>query len=484
MGLTEMGSSTAGAETVEPSEPGVVGISQYSRRGDLTRVRIPEGVRRVDDFAFYGCDNLEAVDLPGTLTEIGVAAFAQCGKLLELRIPAGVRAIGRGAFADCVSLRSVTLPETYSGLTAGLFSGCHSLADIVAGSAYGREGCFVVSMETKRVELALPGAVVDGRLALPMGVEGIAPYALSLCAGAREISMPDTVGDVDGLSFSGLPRLTVIETHEGSAFRCENGLLWRGDAIVAHLSGDGSAVVNIEVAGGHLSIGRHAFGGCPSVREVRIRSGVRSMVEIGESAFEGCCGLETVLLAEGSTVRFGAGSFRRCVSLRAISGCETEAVGDMAFESCTSLAEAPLTSMTTAIGADSFAECAALASITIPTGIKEIPDGAFADCSGLESVDFHDDVESIGDETFYGCTKLRSVDMPVNLRRIGGGAFACSGLETVAIPRAVETVGGFAFGMCRNLEAATMPSCFFDKTGDIFAICPKLEMMGINNASK
>lgn len=484
MGQTEMGSSQTGIETVEPSEPGVVGISQYSRREELARVRIPDGVRRVDDFAFYGCDNLEVVELPGTLTELGEAAFAQCGKLAEVRMPTGVRVIGRNAFADCGSLRSVELPETYTGLTAGLFVGCHSLAHIGTGAAYRQDGEYVIGTETKRIEMALPTAVVDGRLELPQGAERIGPYALSLCPHATEVAIPDSIVEIDGRSFGGLPLLTEIETGDGSAFRCERGSLWRGDTIVAHMAGDGAAEVDIDAPDGHLAIGPHAFRGCLAVREVRIRAAGRCAVEIGESAFEGCENLETVSLPAGSATTFGVGSFRKCGRLRAIEVCETAAVGDMAFEMCASLTEAPLTGLTTEIGRDAFAECTALVSITVPTGVKDISDGAFANCSSLESVDFHDDVETIGEETFYGCTKLRSADLPLNLRSVGGGAFACSGLESVAIPRNVETVGGFAFGMCRGLEAATVPSDLLDKTGDIFAICPRLEAIGVNNAAK
>lgn len=484
MGQTERESSPTDIETVEPWEPGVVGISQYSRREELARVRVPEGVRRVDDYAFYGCGNLEAVELPDTLTEIGEAAFASCGKLTELRMPAGVRVIGRNAFADCGSLRSVELPETFAGIAPGLFGGCNSLAHIGTGAAYRQDGGYVIHTETRRIEMALPTAVVDGRLELPQGAERIAPYALSLCPHATEVAIPDSIVEIDGLSFGGLPLLRDIETRDGSAFRCEKGCLWRGDAIVAHMAGDGAAEVDIDAPDGHLAIGPHAFRGCLTLRGVRIHASGRCVVEIGESAFEGCENLETVGLPEGSATTIGAGSFRRCGRLRALAGCETVAIGDMAFEMCASLTEAPLSGSTTGIGVDAFAECTALASITIPTGVKDISDGAFANCSGLESVDFHDDVETIGEEAFYGCTRLRSVDLPVNLRSVGGGAFACSGLESVAIPRNVETVGGFAFGMCRGLEAATMPSVLLDRTGDIFAICPRLEVMGVNDAVK
>ena len=473
-------------ESVEaaPSTQGSIGISQYSGREDLTCVTIPDGVRHIDDFAFYGCDNLTEVNLPSSLTEIGEAAFASCGKLTEIRIPSGVKAIGRCAFADCRSLRAVTLPEQFSDIAPDIFSGCHSLADIVTGPAYTQTDGFIVLASDRKIVLAVPTAVKNGIISLPAGSKSIAQGALSLCSQATKVSLPNSIAEVDGASFSGLPLLTEIEVQGGSPYRFGGGSLWDADTLVIHLTATEETSAEVEIPDCHAIIGPHSFASCASLKNIHIHSANQCRIEIGESAFEGCTGLDSITFPPDSATNIGIRSFRRCSNLKTLINCTAESIGDMAFEGCTCLNEAPLSDSTESIGADAFAECTSLTSVSIPMAMKKVPDGAFANCSNLLSVDFHDDIYSIGNQAFIGCTKLTSVDMPVNIKSIGCGAFACSGLVSVAIPKFVEHIGNFAFGICRSLEAATMPSEFFSKTDEIFAICPKLQMMGTNNAAK
>ena len=42
---------------------------------ELERVVIPQWVRRIGNQAFYGCENLEVVELPEWLEDIGMDAF-------------------------------------------------------------------------------------------------------------------------------------------------------------------------------------------------------------------------------------------------------------------------------------------------------------------------------------------------------------------------------------------------------------------------
>ena len=61
----------------------------------VIRVVIPEGVKTVDERAFFNCDNLATVSLPASLMMIGDEAFAECERL-EIDIPDTVRIIGEG----------------------------------------------------------------------------------------------------------------------------------------------------------------------------------------------------------------------------------------------------------------------------------------------------------------------------------------------------------------------------------------------------
>ena len=88
---------------------------------------IPNGVGRIEPYAFDECGNLTNVTLPGSLTDIGSYGFYFCANLTNLRIPNGVTNIGQYAFSTCVSLTNVFIPSTVSSIGAGAFYYCSSL---------------------------------------------------------------------------------------------------------------------------------------------------------------------------------------------------------------------------------------------------------------------------------------------------------------------------------------------------------------------
>ena len=44
-------------------------------------------LKKIDDFAFWGCTSLEAVEVPKSVRVIGKKAFGGCTSLKEIRIP-------------------------------------------------------------------------------------------------------------------------------------------------------------------------------------------------------------------------------------------------------------------------------------------------------------------------------------------------------------------------------------------------------------
>ena len=54
----------------------------------LQHLVIPEGVTEIGDAAFYGCTYLEDLELPSTVTRIGDNCFALCSKLKQIRVRA------------------------------------------------------------------------------------------------------------------------------------------------------------------------------------------------------------------------------------------------------------------------------------------------------------------------------------------------------------------------------------------------------------
>ena len=72
----------------------------------VTIARIPEGVSKIKDAAFYGCSILSVI-IPNSVTHIGTNAFDSCTKLKHVTIGANVKDIGKDAFSNCPNIYSV-----------------------------------------------------------------------------------------------------------------------------------------------------------------------------------------------------------------------------------------------------------------------------------------------------------------------------------------------------------------------------------------
>lgn len=86
---------------------------------------IPNGVEKLEDNAFCGCENLTNIVIPASVTEIGANAFIDCTALTEIVIPDSVEYIWDRAF-DNSGLTSIEVPESVKDLN-GVFMKCEKL---------------------------------------------------------------------------------------------------------------------------------------------------------------------------------------------------------------------------------------------------------------------------------------------------------------------------------------------------------------------
>lgn len=88
---------------------GVHKIASNAFGEPVSSVVLPEGVTKIDDYAFANCSTLKSITLPDTLTEIGQFSFSCCFNLTSITIPAGVTTIGDYAFYMCETLSSAEI---------------------------------------------------------------------------------------------------------------------------------------------------------------------------------------------------------------------------------------------------------------------------------------------------------------------------------------------------------------------------------------
>lgn len=98
--------------------------------GIYDKFTVPEGVERIAEHAFYGCNGLKNIYLPKSLKEIGKYAFQQCEGLLSIEIPNNVEIIRESTFFGCTNLDDIKLPASVKEVHYNAFFGCSSLLTI------------------------------------------------------------------------------------------------------------------------------------------------------------------------------------------------------------------------------------------------------------------------------------------------------------------------------------------------------------------
>lgn len=96
----------------------------------LTSIAIPNSVTNIDNSAFRGCKGLTSVTIGNSVTKIGYEAFRYCTGLTSIIIPNSVKNIRSGAFYGCTGLKSVTIPSSVKDIDWQAFSDCNNLKDI------------------------------------------------------------------------------------------------------------------------------------------------------------------------------------------------------------------------------------------------------------------------------------------------------------------------------------------------------------------
>lgn len=178
---------TAGFVSCQEKVPGYLIVDGTTLTGYTdslpANLVIPKGITKIAGSAFMGCDWLESVTIPGSVTAIGeditleeadekgldfedLRVFDNCGSLRNVTIEKGVTKIGIFAFAGCESLASVTIPNSVKEIGFRAFVGDTSLAVVQYGGTksqwnaiskwYRQIGNFVVQCTDGDIVVKMP----------------------------------------------------------------------------------------------------------------------------------------------------------------------------------------------------------------------------------------------------------------------------------------------------------------------------------------
>ncbi len=94
---------------------------RYDYLSNLKKITIPDSVKEIEQFAFFGCKLEEIIFSPQSQLEvIDNSAFGECKSLTKITFPPNLKEL-KAVFSNCTSLTEVTLPSSLEILDGVIF---------------------------------------------------------------------------------------------------------------------------------------------------------------------------------------------------------------------------------------------------------------------------------------------------------------------------------------------------------------------------
>lgn len=422
----------------------VIGTYAFDGCAELSSVRLPLNLPKIDTYTFRDCISLDTLEIPEGVETIGNYAFRGSG-LKSIVLPASVIAIGTYVFADCESLESVDLSLTkLENLGTSNLSG--SSTSIT--TTYTFRGCSALS-EVK----------------LPQTLTAINPYAFGSSSttypgltSLESIEIPESVTSIGSGAFrySGLKNVVIpanVTTIGTNAFaNCaslENFTLAQGETPLSLTASSSTSTIfyqsgiqNADLSGRPIESIGYLFYGCASLATVKLPS---ELTSFGTYTFYNCSSLQTVEIP-ASLAEDGIGSYTVFSGTSSL----TEFTVDPANPNYTAVDGVLYkdNGKTLCVYPDGKQD----ESFTIPDTVTEINTYAFDYAVYLRSVTFPSSLTAIPNYMFYYASSLCEVNLPQNLKTIGNNAFYyCANITSIILPKTLESIGSSAFYNCYKL---------------------------------
>ena len=164
--------------------------------GTLTEITAEDlqGITEIRAYAFYSMGNLEAVELPNTITTIGSGAFAGIqgstrNKIKTLVFPNSITTIADSVCADCPNLQNVVLPQNaqFTRIGSSSFRNCSQLDDVVIPNSITHIDSSAFYYCSKLSNIILSNSLTS-----------IDSSAFSYCSALITLTIPASVTEISG----------------------------------------------------------------------------------------------------------------------------------------------------------------------------------------------------------------------------------------------------------------------------------------------
>lgn len=493
-------------------EGGVKHVGSYAfyDYSNLQAVTFAEGVKSIGSSAFYGCEGIKELLFPSSMKIISgqhntnedaepqVSTFGMGGT--------GTAYMSSEAFRGCAGLTSVTIPRGVIGVGSGTFKNCRNLKsvywDVADYPSYG----FSTANENGFRDYGTQGSSPFSGCRLKEVVFGSEVDSIpgGLLYGQSELSAIKFSGKTEYVGKDAFKETVWFDN-------LPNGLVYIDKAAYA-FKGLMSTPTAISIAEGTKSITEGLFANQTYLTKVTVPSTLTYMGYEGRSLGEVEWNAEDCKFGQTYGAPFSAtalytitfGEKVRKIPDGLCSGCRyiTEVkmpasvveVGESAFSDCSGLEAVGFSENMTSIEARAFLDCAKLSELILPNSLREIGENAFSGCTGLETLSIPESVDSIGRSAFYNtgleilvfnarnCMLVYesySTAFPSSVRELEFGdvvecipKYMCSkmtNLVKLKVGRNVREMPSNCFSNCKNLETVEWNAVSMEDAGTPFA---------------
>ena len=464
-------------------------LLQYPSAKADTDYSIPDGVTKIEDWAFYDCNKLTVMTIPGSVTTIGIEALKSCTDLTELFVHATTPpTVGTNAFMNVNLAIPVYVPAaslTAYKTTAGWkdFTNLQPISTefTVDNLKYKVTDGYVTEPTGK---LDIPATVTYG--SKTYSVTSIVEQAFDGCSALTEVTIPASVTSVGSDVFNGCSSLTQATIGDGLT------------EISTFMFTNCSALEKLVIGKGVTKIGSLAFANCSNLKEITVLASNPPSVA-SDRSFENVSRdipvyvpLEALSAYKAASVWKGFTNLQALVTEFTVDKLKydvtdlvantveiTSGYGDGALNIPATVTYAGTKYKVTSIGAEAFFDCS-FTSVTIPDGVTIIKYSAFQNCTELTEVTFGNSITTIENTAFYYCTSLKQVTIPKSVTNIGGNVFGfCTALTHINVD-AANTAYSSENGVLFNKDKTTLLRYPVAKPGATYTVPKSVTCIGEN----
>lgn len=226
--------------------------SQAFKNSDIRTIILPSTISAIDAEAFYGCEQLQKIEIPANTVEIMNSSFAGCtslkefvvspdnmlyttvdgvlfnsdetrlvcfpsGKGGEYEIPDDVTEIEDNAFLNCRNITRLIIPgsvKEIGGALEDVVGGCNSLKAIQVSpeNKYYSSASGMLLSKDRSVLLRCP---LDkrGDIDIPDGVKEISKGAFVNCSEIISVTIPESVQKISSKTFNGCNKISEMSLY-------------------------------------------------------------------------------------------------------------------------------------------------------------------------------------------------------------------------------------------------------------------------------